>query len=180
MTEKQKQFFRKNINPLLEKFPSHEGVYLITCNETNKKYVGSSTNLKQRISGYIYHPNHKKKGNKRFLTYGNFTVDLLQEEKGLSRENLLKLELHWINTLSTAYPLGLNFKCPVNNTYLNEECYKVEKPEGYSLKRDSTAYWLEGNDPENYRVEYKSSIDYNSIENRVILNGLSHKLNTSK
>ena len=83
------------------------GIYAIRCLPTGKQYIGQSTNIKDRISVHL-----SKGCNCRYLTRAikkyerhNFVSEILE----LCSESILDdRESHWISTLDTVAPNGLN------------------------------------------------------------------------
>ena len=93
-------------------------IYLLTCTKCNIQYVGLTEQcLHERMNG---HRASVKAGKSTFL-YEHFNleghsfadatvqiIDIVDDNLPDIKQTLSKLELFWINALSTAYPLGLN------------------------------------------------------------------------
>lgn len=52
--------WKKDKNDILKTLKSKSGIYMLLCNTTNKSYIGSSLNLRNRILTY-YSVNVRKK-----------------------------------------------------------------------------------------------------------------------
>jgi group I intron endonuclease len=86
-----------------------QGVYVITNTRSNKKYVGSSVNVKKRLSA---HKRELRKGThccahlQRSWSKGSedlFTFDILEEVKDVG--DLIAREQYWMDTLRLTFTL---------------------------------------------------------------------------
>lgn len=103
------------------------GIYCITNNINGKKYVGQSTDLKERRRGHKYsHLGEKPKYllQRAFIKYGidNFTFTVLEE---CEKELLDDRERYWIKKLGT-YGGGYNLTVggTTGSTKITDEMYK--------------------------------------------------------
>ena len=65
--------FLKNSLEFIENTPEASGVYLLTCPETNEKYVGVSKNLKSRIR------RHLRSRNSKFIGFVPIVVEIVKK-----------------------------------------------------------------------------------------------------
>ena len=100
------------------------GIYVITCNVNNKKYVGSSTNIAQRWNS---HKSLLKRGKHKnaYLqnTYNKYGVDTLEFKiiEIADKTKLEKRETFWISHYDTKNrEIGYNFENP-NRSQMSEE-----------------------------------------------------------
>lgn len=104
-----------------------QGIYLITNNLNNKKYVGQSINIKirwqQHRNSYLTHKETCPKLYNAFKKYGieNFTFSILEEVK--NNEELNKKEEFWILKLDTINS-GYNTVLP-QNVFRGDENYQA-------------------------------------------------------
>ena len=89
------------------------GIYKILNLKNKKVYIGSSTDLKQRLRTHKYQLKENKHGNTHlqasFNKYGkdNFLCEIIEIT---SKENLIEREIYWIN-----YYQSLNRKKVITN-----------------------------------------------------------------
>ncbi|GES85383.1 GIY-YIG endonuclease [Rhizophagus clarus] len=109
------------------------GVYVFFCHDSGKYYVGSSSNIANRIDYYIpSNANSKAKSNslilRALLKYGlSSFVLLVLPLQNPKRETLLELEQELIDTLSPEYnllPQAGSFK---GYTHTDEACSNMSK-----------------------------------------------------
>ena len=78
-------------------------IYKIVCNNTGKQYIGSTTNkyLSSRLSKhiYVYKNGDKRFSSKEVLEGGNYSIILVENCPCNSKDELLKRERHYIETL---------------------------------------------------------------------------------
>src|ERR1051326_7264008 len=87
--------------------PRIAGVYMIRNNKNGKVYVGSSTNIRRRLSDYLCRLNQSKYRNERlqsdWIAYGSkcFEFGLIEEVPPVKTDadikELRKLERKWIH-----------------------------------------------------------------------------------
>lgn len=86
-----------------DSIPNTSGIYKITCTITNKFYIGSAINLRQRRKSHYGDLQRNTHGNARLQhawnKYGSesFTFEIV--EFVLFREHLLEREQYWLDTL---------------------------------------------------------------------------------
>lgn len=104
-----------NLKKMVNRFPEIPkvaGVYKITCLKTNRCYVGSSANLNKRAHQYTNVKGGYYKHIKG-LDCTAITFEVLENCKYLSMDQRMQLELDYIISLNTVYPIGFNKRCPV-------------------------------------------------------------------
>lgn len=84
------------------------GVYMITNNVTKEKYVGASKNVASRILLHFSrevekYPEKKMYQDIKKLGSENFTISLLQKQCVYDKDELLKMEQFWYDTLKPEY-----------------------------------------------------------------------------
>lgn len=93
----------------LSSLPSGPGVYLLQFSGTDKKYVGSSVNVKRRVKYHVADLRRGKHYNKHlqhvYCKYENLEASILQIVD--NPEDLISAEQYWIDTLDT-HQSGLN------------------------------------------------------------------------
>ena len=107
------------------------GIYVITNNINNKKYIGKSCNLNRRLRHHqvdTFNPNSMEYNtviHKAIRKYGvsNFSFEILEECK---EEDLDSREIYWIKKYKT-YGKGYNM------TYGGEGKSKIDKSEVFNL-----------------------------------------------
>ncbi len=120
-------------------------IYLITCGDCGIQYVGQSiqelhmrlnghrSSVKKNTNTYIYQ--HYNEEGHNFCRAKIQVIDKLDPQNG--KYDLDQLERHWINTLCTVFPLGLNDKIQgvgnisSNSNKYHHECYYNEPVDRY-------------------------------------------------
>lgn len=114
------------------------GIYVITCNITNKCYVGSSINIKQRRKRHFSDLKCNRHCNRylqnAWLKYGstNFSFEILEE---CATTTLLENEKKWIThydslNLNKGFNLCLETNRPHENIRRKEKNFKLIDPNG--------------------------------------------------
>ena len=145
-------------------------VYIHTCKENNKRYIGQTRNLKNRWSNegakYLY---KQKDGSWRqpaiaraILTYGwdGFTHEVVADN--LTKEEADKLEIELIEKYNTLNPkFGYNIRKGGSHGSLSEESIKkMRETIGDSRKKENNAFY-----GKKHTEETKQKIRENAILN---------------
>jgi predicted GIY-YIG superfamily endonuclease len=104
-------------HPMIKDIPKAPGVYSITQISTGKIYIGSSKDLRKRISDYC-RGSRPNKLTANILT-SDISIKVLEVTESQDKSMLFERELYWIIKLQTFTPNGFNKKSPVNNLNIN-------------------------------------------------------------
>ena len=153
-------------------------VYLITCSACSIQYVGlTEQRLHERINGH----RASVRAGKNLYIYQHFNteghafedatiqiIDYVDEKSSNVKHDLQKLESLWINTLCTAYPLGLNdnirdvgniSKSSVIDIYFKSPTKRYKT--GHGRRRSKRRIILTEEDIEKEIVELKRNLNTN-------------------
>lgn len=114
--------------------PEKPGIYMITDLNTGKKYIGSSSNLKKRMSAYLTHTIGKKQQLLKGIDPDKIHIDILETYEYASKEFLNTRELENIKSHNTIYPNGFNVKCPITNVFLSKYRPNIKKSSNPKIK----------------------------------------------
>lgn len=114
------------------------GIYKITCQSNNKFYIGSSTNIKIRLTKHVRLLKKNKHWNK-FLqnTWNKYTQEAFSLEiiEITNEENLLEREQYWLDyTKCYNNDIGFNSSKTVSKVFDNSKSYIVTNPEGVEIE----------------------------------------------
>ena len=134
-------------------------IYLITCSTCTIQYVGlTQQHLHERINGH----RASVKAGKNLYIYQHFNqeghsfedatiqiIDCVSSSSNNLKHDLHELEIFWISTLCTAYPLGLNdnikgagniSKCSISDIYFNSPIKRYKRGHGRKKNRQNKKF----------------------------------------
>ena len=87
----------------IEKKPLYGSIYLLKCNTTGLKYVGSTTKtLEQRLGQHISNYNTsstKRTSSTQIIAGNNYSIELLESDTYYNKIEMLKRERHFIESM---------------------------------------------------------------------------------
>lgn len=124
--------------------PKHAGVYLLTDSASGLKYVGSSKNVNNRAHSYTSKSGNELKAREVFkdIKPENLTFEILEDCRGLSLIERLKVEDNWILKLGTLKPNGLNSISAINQKKILKIKYTPEQLKKLNAKTYKTPAYV--------------------------------------
>jgi hypothetical protein len=126
-------------------------IYRIVCNETGEQYIGSTTQtLAQRLS---HHVSHKNCMSSKIIYRGNYEIILIEECPCENKNQLLRKERHFIETLDC---INIMKPAQTNDERLGKlrEYYKNNKET--QLKQSKECYKINRVKKIEYQQKYTS------------------------
>ncbi len=102
-------------------------IYLIECNKTGLKYIGSTTtSINKRIADHIYDMKRKNTSSKKVLENKDYNVKILKEFNNIDKKKLLQFEDEYIQNYNC-----VNYKRAYKNIKYNKDKNRL-----YRINRD--------------------------------------------
>lgn len=115
--------------PKVYKFEPKPCIYKVVDKTTNKIYIGSTTNMRNREQRYS--SVDLKKGVFKGLHRKDLEITVLEYCQYLTKEDRLHLEYQYIKEYNSVFPIGNNKACPVNGVLFHNVDLNTYDPIAY-------------------------------------------------